>query len=404
MIYRTLLIASACTFMSSGASALTSGAIEGIVSDANREPLSRAAVFVYSARLKKGYATVCPTCWVDCGKSALTDRQGRFVLQELDDKLKFRLLIVKGGYVSGEVRGADPAANVPLVVKLSPRPAASDPNMLLQGRVTDQAGIPVAGALIEPTGATTSDSSILFGSPPGLEVLTVSDQTGAFELVSQQPYKSIVLMISPRGYAPEISTQEMGLGQRAIQVSTGATVMGRLVRKDGAPIANAEVGLSPLNSLNGQYFRPERVGTDTRGVFVFSNVPAHHVWRVYPTESLAPVNLTAKPVWCEVGKDGETVDLGKFVLSPGLKLAGHVRHSAASERLASGLTVSLDDFLQGGNNRVAEVFADGRFEFQDLPAGPYSLTLARQGQAQMPTPPVEVLLEHDRLDVLLNVP
>src|ERR1700727_3879578 len=98
MFYRTLLIACTCAIMSSGASALTSGDIEGIVSDANREPLSQAAVFVYSARLKKGYATVCPTCWVDCGKSALTDRQGRFVLHELDGKLKFRLLIVKGGY------------------------------------------------------------------------------------------------------------------------------------------------------------------------------------------------------------------------------------------------------------------------------------------------------------------
>lgn len=404
MFYRTLLIACTCAIMSSGASALTSGDIEGIVSDANREPLSQAAVFVYSARLKKGYATVCPTCWVDCGKSALTDRQGRFVLHELDGKLKFRLLIVKGGYVSGEVRGADPAANVPVVVKLSPRPAASDPNMLLQGRVTDRAGIPVSGALIEPTGATASDSNFLFGSPPGLEALTVSDQTGAFELVSQQPYKSIVLMISPRGYAPEISTEEMGLGQREIQVSTGATVMGRLVRRDGAPIANAEVGLSPLNSSNGQYFRPERVGTDSRGVFVFSNVPAHHVWRVYPTESLATLNLTAKPVWCEVARDGETVNLGKYVLTPGLKLAGHVRRAHGTEGLGTGLTVSLEDLFAGGNNRIAEVSADGRFEFRDLPSGPYNLTLASPGHTQRPTPPSDVLLEHDREDVLLELP
>lgn len=44
-----------------------SATLSGIVIHGSEDPLDQATVFVYSARLKKAYAIVCPTCWVDCG-------------------------------------------------------------------------------------------------------------------------------------------------------------------------------------------------------------------------------------------------------------------------------------------------------------------------------------------------
>ena len=42
-----------------------SATINGIIVDDSGHPAKDATVFVYSAHLKKGYAIVCPTCWVD---------------------------------------------------------------------------------------------------------------------------------------------------------------------------------------------------------------------------------------------------------------------------------------------------------------------------------------------------
>jgi hypothetical protein len=58
-----------------------SATINGTIVDDSGQPAKDATVFVYSARLKQGYAIVCPTCWIDCGKRAATDAQGRLERQ-----------------------------------------------------------------------------------------------------------------------------------------------------------------------------------------------------------------------------------------------------------------------------------------------------------------------------------
>lgn len=58
--------------------------ITGTVVDDSGQPAKDATVYVYSAGLKKGYAVVCPTCWIDCGKRADTDAQGQFTITDLN--------------------------------------------------------------------------------------------------------------------------------------------------------------------------------------------------------------------------------------------------------------------------------------------------------------------------------
>src|SRR5271166_4798895 len=72
-----------------------SATIIGTIVDEFGQPAADATVFVYSANLKKGYAIVCPTCWIDCGKRAETNAQGQFTITDVNPALKFRLLVLK---------------------------------------------------------------------------------------------------------------------------------------------------------------------------------------------------------------------------------------------------------------------------------------------------------------------
>jgi len=47
--------------------------IEGIIMGNKGIPLSNAMVVVFSAKPREGDATVCPSCYPDCGKRARTD-------------------------------------------------------------------------------------------------------------------------------------------------------------------------------------------------------------------------------------------------------------------------------------------------------------------------------------------
>jgi hypothetical protein len=87
----------------------TSATISGSVVDDSGNPAEGATVFVYSAHLKKGYAAVYPTCWIDCGKRADTNMQGRFTITDLNPALQFRLRVVKQGFTATAKGGVDPA-------------------------------------------------------------------------------------------------------------------------------------------------------------------------------------------------------------------------------------------------------------------------------------------------------
>src|ERR1700685_692809 len=114
-----------------------SATINGTIVDESGQPAKDATVFVYSAHLKKGYAIVCPTCWIDCGKRANTDAQGQFTITGLNPRLKFRLLVLKEGFTATAKGGVDPAQGPLQPIKLLPRAGSPDESKIVHGRVTD---------------------------------------------------------------------------------------------------------------------------------------------------------------------------------------------------------------------------------------------------------------------------
>ncbi|HEY0747776.1 MAG TPA: hypothetical protein VGD63_13840 [Steroidobacteraceae bacterium] len=364
--------------------------------------MDNATVFVYSARLKTGFALVCPTCWLDCGKHASTNSQGHFAIDGLNPDLKFRLLVVKNGFKAATVRGVDPAQEAFPPITLHARAATDNPSQIVKGRVLDAGGSPVPGALVEPEALKFGPGGMYSGSPPDwVDPLAATNAQGEFEIVSGQPFTEITLRISPRGLAAKLVTEPAGATPQ-VTLTEGATVVGRLVQSDGKSVAGAEVALFSFSNTMGESFDEMRVGTAKDGSFAFSNVPAGRVWGLYPkTDSLAARNLAARPQWCETNADGKVVNFGKLTLRPGFVVRGKVELSDKKD-IPPGMHVTLVAEWDI-NNRLTKIAPDGSFEFKGLAAGVYRLIPDVRGYALSGDAIGELLVERDRQNVAMRM-
>ena len=83
--------------------------LAGRVTDVGGKLLENATVMIYEAGVKRGYSTFCPSCYVDCGKRAVTDRTGAFIFTNLDPDLWFKMLVIHDGYTATFLNKVDPA-------------------------------------------------------------------------------------------------------------------------------------------------------------------------------------------------------------------------------------------------------------------------------------------------------
>jgi Carboxypeptidase regulatory-like domain len=403
---RALLLALAvCGFASITTAKQVSGAsatITGTIVDDSGQPAKDATVFVYSARLKKGYAIVCPTCWIDCGKHTDTDGEGYFTITDLNPALKFRLLVVKDGFTATAKGGVDPAQGRLQPIKLSRRVSSPDESKIVHGLVTDAAGNPVAGALIEPVGAIQSDGMMSFGTIDWIDSLAATNASGKFAIVVTKPVEKIILKISPRTLAPKIVTEPPGPATNAIVLTEGATIIGRLVEPSGTPAAHAEVVMISHADSSGQAFSDMRVGTGEDGSFAFTSVPVRRLWGIYPnTESLQGRNLAAGFHWCETTMDRQVVNVGKLTLRRGFSVTGQIR-LPDKEDIPPGMHVSINSEWTV-INRLADIASDGTFEFKALGPGIYNLAVGLNGYAPTPDSPRQILVDHDRPGVIVHM-
>src|SRR6266581_1678295 len=220
--------------------------LTGKVTDAAGKPLDHATVMVYEAGVKQGYSTVCPSCYADCGKRALTDSAGKFTISSISPDLFFELLIVHEGYLPTFLRRVDPAKPAPTAA-LHRRESVTDARRVLRGLVVDTRRRPIRDAVVQPQGILAETPvgmwGPLFGSIPGLEPVAVTNDKGEFELGHVKPFDAMVLQVEARGMAPKIFTSlASGTERHTLAVTEGATIRGRFLQS-GKPVPNAEVGL-----------------------------------------------------------------------------------------------------------------------------------------------------------------
>jgi hypothetical protein len=364
--------------------AASAATLTGRVADAAGNPIEHATVMVYHAGLKMGYSTFCPSCYADCGKRTVTDSSGRYTITGLSPDLNFELLVVRDGYRLQIVKDVQPLAT------LDPRPSGA-PDRTVRGRVINQHGLPVADALITPRGLTAivNGTPAGIGVPRSMEPMAVTNARGEFEIAHSEPVVSMTLLVEPRGMATRIF-QDVAAGaeRRTLTVTDGAIVRGRLVR-GGKPVGGAEIGLVSQRRADGLGFDEIRIGTNTDGTFVITNVPAPEKWYAYAkSESLTRPGATGAAA-IETMRDGQDVDLGDLPVQPGHRLTGAIV-LAGSKRIPRGMSITVGRAcmvcrpgyqpFSVKDSRIVQLGADGKFAVPGL-LGPIAVTVAVKGYA-----------------------
>jgi uncharacterized GH25 family protein len=220
--------------------------VTGQVTDNLGNPLPDATVMIYQAGVKKGYSTYCPSCYVDCGKRATTDRSGSFKIENVDPELWFELLVVRDGYTATFVKKVDPSLGPAGTAALVPRSRVDNPSRVVRGRVVDSLGAPMKAAVVQPIGVATNvegrDPMSTYGTIDGLEPVAVTNAKGEFELAYNRAATGMLLQVEARGMATRLISLPTGLERKSVTVSDGAVIRGRLVNH-GKPVPDAEVGL-----------------------------------------------------------------------------------------------------------------------------------------------------------------
>ena len=291
--------------------------VTGRVTDSLGNPVAGATVILYQAGVKKGYSTYCPSCYVDCGKRATTDRGGSFKIENVDPDLWFDLLVVRDGYTAAVVKNVDPSIGPAETAILVPRASVDNPSRVVRGRVVDSLRAPMQAAVVRPIGVATAVGGSTCGTIDGLEPVAATNSRGEFELAYDKAATGVMLQVEARGMATKLISLPTGLERKTITVSDGAVIRGRLVNH-GKPVPGAEIGLIAQDrggyganlKIIGDPYNEVRIGTQPDGSFVITNVPVPVKWYLYgKMESIASLGAT-DAVPAVVNRDGEDVDVG----------------------------------------------------------------------------------------------
>ncbi len=385
------------------------GDVSGTVRSAGGDLVDDATVMVWTAGVKEGYSTYCPSCYPDCGKQARTDSNGRFTVPSLDGDLLFRLLVVAEGFEPTFVRGVDPLSGEEVGVELTPREAVDpDSGRVFSGRIVDAEGEPIAGAAIEPDMVYWLDEEGLLagqgGAVDGLEPLAISNADGEFTLMYKDRTTAWRLRVSARAHArrntDRLATDE---APHTIVLTRGGTLTGRLLH-EGRPVPNVLMGVSHVDRTGGRYLGNQTIGTDSRGRFTFENLPAGVEWFVYGTMNTIK-DLGATPVQrIRIDRDEQVVDIGDVEVVQGFTLSGQVILTDGSP-IPPGMRIAASHH-SAWDSQTVDLPADGRFTFTSLPAGDYSISPAVRGYRLSPANPhlswsIEGLIDRDVKDFVI---
>jgi len=338
-------------------------------------PLANATVFIYSAGPKTGSATLCPYCYPDCRKKTKTAADGRFKIESLDPQLRFRLLVVAGGYESRFVTTVDPAIGPREITMQKLTAEDLQGKARIAGLVMDQNGNAVPGATVSPEGVEHDNVTQWGGADRFVDPTAVADDRGLFLLLCKRDVVSIHAVVEAPNVAKRWVVLKPGV-DHLVRMVEGVTVTGT-IKQNGQPLKDALVGLTTSDRACGSYFNCDDLATDADGHFLFPNVPPQREFVLFAKmDSLQGRGVLPSRTFT-TGKTSSTIELGTLEIKPAHRLGGRIvlsdgnqippdtRLLLARERASDTAQATLDD--------------DGRFEFQAVPAEPVSLNLRVHG-------------------------
>ena len=331
--------------------------VAGMVLDTERKPIAGAKVLLATAAVREGTSPLCPSCYPDCAKSAVTDAEGRFRIESVDDALLFDVLVAAPGYQPTYVRRTDPRKGmVSVKLEKSQRTAQT-----LRGRVLDPEGRPVFGALVEPAWFELGKGRKQIGAFPG-DDLAVTDQQGMFELTANSPQvKGVGVEISAPQLARRIFVpQAPGETVHDYTLDRGVTVRGRLLR-DGQPVPNANVTIVQVDRNAETSLGPQTIGTDVSGKFELTNVPAGDYWTLSANRDTLPEGTVTGAVGVMTAAPDSEVELPNLTVEDGLPVRGQI--VLTDGKMPPAGTRVLIDREGSWDPQTREVDAKGAFTF-----------------------------------------
>ncbi|MBI2480616.1 MAG: carboxypeptidase regulatory-like domain-containing protein, partial [Planctomycetia bacterium] len=167
-----------------------------------------------------------------------------------------------------------------LTLNLEPMPTNLPPDRMLRGRVVNEGGRPVAGALVGPTGAKTSDRRWR-GALPGVDEASVTDDEGRFVITSRDPKLGLDLAVAAPGFAIQlVELLALNGEEHEIRLQRGATVKGGLMSND-KPVAGRAVGVVQRDRSSGKFVGETTLATDDQGQFIFPNLQPNDTYVLY---------------------------------------------------------------------------------------------------------------------------
>ncbi|MCB9875512.1 MAG: hypothetical protein H6821_15175 [Planctomycetaceae bacterium] len=287
----------------------------------------------------------------------------------------FRLLVIAPGMRAIVTDYIDPSKEE-LTLKLETVPTSLPPDRMLRGRVVNETGRPVAGALVEPRGAKTSDRRWR-GSLPGVDAASGTDNEGRFIVTSADAKLGLDLMVTAPGFAVKpVELLALNGEEHEIRLQRGATVLGSLM-SDNKPVVGRAIGIVQRNRSVGQFVGETTLATDEMGQFVFPNLQPNQSYVLYTLCSGTREEPTLKVRTITTGENNTDTDVGDLALIAGKTLAGRVD-------LPDGAKLPADAKIRIGRDPAWDscevaIASDGTFEILGLPQEVFTVNVTVAG-------------------------
>ncbi len=275
---------------------------------------------------------------------------------------------------------------------------------MLRGRVVDERGDGVAGALVLSE-RDTPQHVLLFNDADRIQWLPASTRTradGSFELAALSA-GTHSLRATAIGYAPAwasgLQVPDGGFADAVeLRLSRGGGVEGRAERPDGSPWSEAPIIVTPIDESRHPQMNTAETETDAEGRYLIEDLPLGHVLVILVDRSQdRPI---VKPAEIRVG---ETATIDFLSESTGTRLSGRLLDEEGQPIARENLALySKPTALDGdyGDFNATSSASDGTFVFDDLQPGSYLLYQVGQmgrslrfiGEIDVPSVPS---LEHE---------
>ena len=348
--------------------------LRGAVVDAVGKPIAGARVDIATAAPFFGAGLFCPSCYKDCTKGTRSDNAGRFEIGGLDPTLKFTVLISAPNRKAHLTKLIDPAAEE-IKITLEALPANHPREQIVLGRLVDDRGQPISGALVSPSGAETTKER--WHGSTNIEP-AVSDADGRFRLLLPKDYLGVDVTVTAQEFAgAQVLLLKPGPDEHRVMVPAGTRVTGRLVH-DGKPMAGLRVAVVQMDRGAGRHFI-KAVGavTDKDGKFAMTRLPANEDYAIFTVAEEGPQKFVITTKKFKAIADRKERDLGDLAVVRPRRIVGGLE-------IPVGQTLPADTKITLGRNPAWDLIAvnvdkTGQFVIDGLPPETYKVAMRAGG-------------------------